>query len=70
MTPYYRVQNLIQTETVFQRRWSLSSLTLDTAGNLISSDSKASDLDAEEASELREEVFGKFKESLTGKKRR
>lgn len=70
VTPYYRVQNLIQTETVFQRRWSLSSLTLDTAGNLISSDSKASDLDAEEASELREEVFGKFKESLTGKKRR
>lgn len=64
VTPYYRVQNLIQTETVFQRRWNLSSLTLDTAGNLISSDSKAPDLDVEEAEELREDVFRRFEESL------
>lgn len=64
VTPYYRVQNLIQTETVFQRRWNLSTLTLDTAGNLIGSDSRAVDLDVEEVLELREEVFRKFKESL------
>lgn len=68
VTPYYRVQNLMQTETVFQRRWNLSSLTLDTAGNLISSDSKVSDLDVEEATELREKVFRKFKRSLSERK--
>lgn len=68
VTPYYRVQNLIQSETVFQRRWSLSSLTLDTAGNLISKDSKAADLDLGEASELRGDVFEKFKEALSDRK--
>lgn len=64
VTPYYRVQNLIQTETVFQRRWNLSTLTLDTAGNLIRSDSRAVDLDVKKASKIREEVFEKFKASL------
>jgi putative membrane protein len=68
VTPYYRVQNLIQTETIFQRRWNLSSLTLDTAGNLISRDSKAPDLDVKEASKLRESVFKKFKKSLADRK--
>jgi len=64
VTPYYRVQNLIQTETVFQRRWSLSTLTLDTAGSLIMNDSRATELDVDEASVLREEVFEKFKKAL------
>ena len=65
VTPYYRVQNLIQTETLFQRRWNLSSLTLDTAGNPAKGDSKATDLDVDKASELREKVFEKFKASLS-----
>lgn len=69
VTPYYRVQNLIQTETVLQRRWDLSTLTLDTAGNLVTSDSRAVDLDLGEAVELREEVFEKFKESLKDSKK-
>ena len=64
VTPYYRVQNLMQTETILQRRWRLSTLTVDTAGNLVTSDSRAVDLDLEEAVELREEVFEKFKKSL------
>jgi len=64
VTPYYRVQNLIQTETVFQRRWNLSTLTLDTAGSLIVDDSRATDLYVDEATVLREEVFEKFKKAL------
>lgn len=64
VTPYYRVQNVIQTETVFQRRWDLSSVTMDTAGDVMSSDARAVDLDVTDAVELREELFERFKRSL------
>ena len=69
VTPYYRVQNLIQTETILQRRWNLSTLTVDTAGNLVTSDSRAVDLDVKENFELRDEVFEKFKKALKESKK-
>lgn len=68
VTPYYRVQNLIQTDTILQRRWDLSTLTVDTAGNLVTGDSRAVDLDVEETVELRNEVFEKFKKALEDSK--
>ncbi|MFB6114815.1 MAG: PH domain-containing protein [Candidatus Nanohalobium sp.] len=68
ITPYYRIQNLIQTETVLQKRWDLSTLTLDTAGSMITGDSKAVDLDIGEAEELRSKVFEKFEGSLRKRK--
>ncbi|MFB6175264.1 MAG: PH domain-containing protein [Candidatus Nanohalobium sp.] len=64
VTPYYRVQNLIQTEGVFQRRWGLSSVMIDTAGSGFTRDAWAVDLDSSRASEVREEVFRRFKASL------
>lgn len=64
VTPYYRIQNLIQTEGLFQRRWSLSTLELDTAGSSIFDDSKAVDLDVGRAEEVRVQVFERFKNSL------
>jgi len=69
ITPYYRVQNLIQTETVLQRRWNLSTLTVDTAGSLIMSDSRAVDVDVKKAVKLREEVFERFKKALDESKK-
>ena len=61
ITPYYRIQNLIETQTVLQRRWKLSTLTLDIAGsNPFQQDAKVSDLDQEIVKQLRKEVFRKF----------
>ncbi|MFB6181008.1 MAG: PH domain-containing protein [Candidatus Nanohalobium sp.] len=64
ITPYYRIQNLIQSETVLQKRWKLSTLILDTASSSIVQDSKAVDLDTEKAEKTREKVFEKFKASI------
>lgn len=65
VTPYYRIQNLIETQTILQRRWKLSSLTLDIAGtNPLQQDAKVSDLDNEVVKQLRQEVFKNFQRSI------
>lgn len=61
--PYFRVQNLMQTQTVFQRRWDQSTLLLDTAGS-VRSYPQIVDMDHERATVLREELFNCFKGSL------
>jgi putative membrane protein len=66
VTPYYRIQNLIEDQTILQRRWKLSTLTLDIAGtNPFQQDAKASDLDTEVVKELRQEVFRNFQRSIS-----
>lgn len=66
VTPYYRIQNLIETQTILQRRWNLSTLMLDIAGtNPFQHDAKVSDLDTEVVNKLRQEVFKYFQESIT-----
>lgn len=68
VVPYHRVQTVFDSQTIFQRRWSLATLTIDTAGSrsLISDESKAVDIDAETARDLRETVlertFGSIRE--------
>lgn len=65
IVPYYRVQTLIRSQTVLQRRWNLSSLTLDIAGtSTFQKDAVASDIDSRKASKLQTEVFNDFKNSL------
>jgi putative membrane protein len=65
ITPYYRIQNLLETQTILQRRWSLSSFTLDIAGtNSFQQDAKVSDLDTEVVKQLRQEVFRNFQRSI------
>lgn len=65
IVPYYRIQNLIESQTILQRRWKLSSLTLDIAGtSAFQKDAMAEDLDSEQVTELRGCVFEKFKSSL------
>ncbi|MFB6115942.1 MAG: PH domain-containing protein [Candidatus Nanosalina sp.] len=63
--PYYRVQNLIETTTFFQRRWNLSTLDIDTAGtgNLLNR-TAIIDLDSKKAEELKKAVYRRFQDSL------
>ncbi|MFH5798291.1 PH domain-containing protein [Haladaptatus sp. CMAA 1911] len=58
IVPYYRVQTVIQRETLFQRRWSLATVIVDTASStgLRSTDGHAADVDGDYADELRELV--------------
>lgn len=64
IVPYYRIQTLIQEETVFQRRLGLASIVLDTAGtSLLGSNPKACDLDSEVAEKLFERIYSSFQDS-------
>lgn len=66
--PYYRIQNILRTQTVLQERWKLSTVLLDTAGSRITgSTSKAVDLDEKDAERTFEETFDGFMNSLEDK---
>lgn len=71
VVPYYRVQTVIETRTVFQRRWRLASVLIDTAGSgsLIGGDSRALDLDWEAATDLRKAIADRLQTALTGRRR-
>lgn len=58
VVPIYRIQTVVSSETVFQRRRDLATLVIDTAGSasLLSDDAKAVDVDAAAAERLREEL--------------
>ncbi|WP_458188343.1 PH domain-containing protein [Haladaptatus sp. NG-WS-4] len=58
VVPYYRVQTVIQRETLFQRRWRLATVVVDTASSvgLGGQNARATDVDRDDASELRELV--------------
>ncbi len=55
VVPYYRIQNVIDNRTIFQRRWNVATIIADTAGgsSLTGSDAAAVDFDTDEAVELR-----------------
>ncbi len=63
VVPYFRVQNLMQNQTVLQKRWGQSSLLMDTAGSVISFPI-IPDMDTEEAEKVRKEVYSRFRQSL------
>ena len=66
LVPYYRVQTVIDSRTLFQRRWSLGTVTADTAGSLslTGADAAAADVDDETAARLRETLVDRLYESL------
>ncbi len=70
VAPYYRVQNVISTSTILQRRWRLATLTVDTAGtSLVSSNNgQAVDYDIDDVDEMRERVHDSLQTSLTAKR--
>jgi putative membrane protein len=63
---YDRVQTVITSETVFQRRRDLGTLTVDTAGAVsrLGVDASAVDLDAAEAHRLRDVVNDRFRRAV------
>jgi len=58
IVPTYRVQTVLSSRTVFQRRRRLASVIVDTAGSssLTGDDAVAADIDADVAESLREDV--------------
>ncbi|EMA63323.1 PH domain-containing protein [Halorubrum lipolyticum] len=56
VVPYYRIQNVIDTRTVFQRRWDVATIVADTAGSssIAGNDAAAVDFATDEAIDLRE----------------
>ena len=58
MVPYSRIQTVIDTRTLFQRRWRLATVTIDTAGSLsiTGGDAAAVDVDEAVADDLRAEL--------------
>ena len=64
VVPYYRVQTVIQSQTIFQRRRRLASVVVDTASSAGGA-AAAVDLDAGDAERLRESVAGQLQASLT-----
>ncbi len=66
VVPYYRVQTVVESRTVFQRRRDLATLVVDTAGSsgLTGGQPRALDIDADRAAELRETVADRLQASL------
>ncbi|WP_433624794.1 PH domain-containing protein [Halomicrococcus sp. NG-SE-24] len=66
VVPYYRVQTVVQQATIFQRRWRLATVVVDTASSarLAGRDARAADLDAATAAQLREFVAGRLQDDL------
>ncbi|MFW6045432.1 MAG: PH domain-containing protein [Natronomonas sp.] len=58
VVPYYRVQTVLDSQTIFQRRRRLATLVVDTAGTsgLTNRQPRALDIDDERAADIREDV--------------
>jgi putative membrane protein len=66
VVPYYRVQTVVDSRTVFQRRRDLATLVVDTAGSsgLTGGQPRALDIDDDRATELRETVADRLQSAL------
>ncbi|WP_066415175.1 PH domain-containing protein [Halorubrum aethiopicum] len=66
VVPYYRIQNVIDSRSVFQRRWNVATVVADTAGtsSLTGSDAAAVDFDVEEAMDLQSALGDRLQEAL------
>ena len=64
--PYYRIQNVIDTRTIFQRRWNIATVHADTAGtlSLTGSGAAAVDYDDGDADWLRKVLTDRLQEAL------
>ncbi len=66
IVPLYRIQTVIDTRTVFQRRLGLATITADTAGSrsLGGSDARAVDISAQRATTLRTELETRLQQAI------
>ncbi|WP_435096447.1 PH domain-containing protein [Halarchaeum sp. P4] len=70
VVPHYRVQTLIERASLFQRRWDLASVVVDTAGSggLLGGDAVALDIDAEHAAALVETAGERMRATLAARR--
>ncbi|KAB1188984.1 MULTISPECIES: PH domain-containing protein [Haloferax] len=68
--PYYRIQTAIETRTIFQRRWRVSTVTADTAGSLsiVGGDAAAVDIEDGDAATLRTELSDRLRDALADRR--
>ncbi|ESP88832.1 PH domain-containing protein [Candidatus Halobonum tyrrellensis] len=66
VVPYYRLQTVFVSRTVFQRRFDLASVVADTASttSLVGGDATAHDVDGEVATALREHLLDRLRADL------
>ncbi|MFB6176101.1 MAG: PH domain-containing protein, partial [Halobaculum sp.] len=71
IVPAFRLQNVIVTRTVFQRRWGLASVTADTASSssVVGGDATVYDIAPERADEIREALLDRLRTALAERKR-
>ncbi|WP_435065688.1 PH domain-containing protein [Halobaculum sp. EA56] len=71
LVPYFRLQTVFVSRSVFQRRRDLASVTADSASTsrLLGGDATAHDLDAGDAEDLRGELLERLRESLAARRR-
>ena len=71
LVAYYRIQTVIDTRTIFQRRWSVATVIADTAGSLslLGTDAAAIDIDQRDADRLREELTERLRVALVERRR-
>ncbi|MFC6785678.1 PH domain-containing protein [Halobaculum halobium] len=71
LVPYFRLQTVFVSRTLFQRRRRLASVVGDSASSsgLLGGDAVAHDLDAEAADDLREELLDRLRGDLTARRR-
>ncbi|QZP38052.1 PH domain-containing protein [Halobaculum magnesiiphilum] len=71
LVPYFRLQTVFVSRTVFQRRRNLASVVGDSASSsgLLGGDAIAYDLDAADADALREELLDRLEDDLAARRR-
>ena len=72
VVPYYRIQNVIDSRTIFQRRWNVATIVADTAGSssLTGTDAAAVDFDVDEAVELRATLQKRLQSAVSARRDR
>ncbi|RJX49335.1 PH domain-containing protein [Halonotius pteroides] len=70
--PYHRLQTVIDSRTLFQRRWRVATVIGDTAGSLsvLGDDAAAVDIEVDDAVTLRSELRDRLRASLADRRRR
>lgn len=70
VVPYYRIQTVIDSRTVFQRRLRLATVEIDTAGSrsLVGGGAAAVDVDGETADRLRERLTERLEAALSSRR--
>ena len=69
--PYHRLQTVIDSRTLFQRRWRVATVIGDTAGSLsvLGDDAAAVDIEVDDAVTLRSELRDRLRASLADRRR-